>query len=63
MITGDQKKLLNDIHSKIIVYLDTHKIKPPNIIEEIRSDMDISIGNSSDFKRLKYVLQTNLLFF
>jgi len=63
MITGDQKKLLNDIHSKIIEYLDTHKIKPPNKIEEIRSDMDISIGNSSDFKRLKYVLQTNLLFF
>ena len=53
MITGEQKKLLNDIHSKIMEYLDNHKIKPTNTIEEIRSDMDISIGNSSDFGQIR----------
>ena len=67
MITSDQKKLLNDIHSKIIEYLDAQKIKPTNTIEEIRSNMDISLGNSSDFdqirtlvdKYLDYAVKTN----
>ena len=52
MITGDQKKLLNDIHNKIIEYLDINKINPINTIEEIRSEMDISIGKSSDFDQI-----------
>ena len=60
MITGEQKKLLNDIHSKIMEYLDNHKIKPTNTIEEIKSDMDISIGNSSDFGQIRNLVDQYL---
>ena len=60
MITGDQKKLLSDIHMKIIQYLDIHKIKQPISMEEIRSGMDISIGNSSDFDQIRTLVDQYL---
>ena len=61
MITSDQKELLNYIHSKIIEYLDAHKIKPTNTMEEIKSDMDISIGNSSDFDQIRNLVDQYLV--
>ena len=48
MLTKEQEKLLDDIHSKVIEYLHSTTIKENKTDREIKSDMDISIGESSD---------------
>lgn len=53
MLPKDQEKLLNNIHLKVIEYLNDIDIKPYKTEKEIRSEIDLSIGNSSDLNQIK----------
>jgi len=53
MLPEDQEKLLNDIHSRVIKYLSDIDIKPNKTEKEIRSEIDLSIGKSSDLNQIK----------
>ena len=60
MLTKEQEKLLDDIHSKVIEYLHSTTIKANKTDSEIKSDMDISIGESSDFRQIKILVDKYL---
>ena len=60
MLTKEQEKLLDDIHSKVIEYLHNTTIKANKTDSEIKSDMDISIGQSSDFRQIKILVDKYL---
>jgi len=60
MLTKEQEKLLDDIHSKVIEYLHSTTIKANKTDSEIKSDMDISIGQSSDFRQIKILVDKYL---
>ena len=53
MLPKNQEKLLNDIHSRVIEYLNDINIKPNKTEKEIRSNIDLSIGTSSDLNQIK----------
>ena len=46
MLPKDQEKLLHDIHSRVIEYLNDIEIKPNKTEKEIRSEIDLSITYS-----------------
>ena len=60
MLSKNQENLLNDIHSKVIEYLNDIKIKPKKSGNEIKSDLDISIGDGTDFKQIKILVDNYL---
>ena len=60
MFTIEQEKLLNNIHSKVFEYLNSEQIKPNKTSEEIKLDLDISVGNSSDFSQIKILVDKYL---
>tara|TARA_B100001093_G_scaffold446749_1_gene451251 strand:+ start:1318 stop:1512 length:195 start_codon:yes stop_codon:yes gene_type:complete len=62
MLPKYQKNLLNDIHSRVIKYLSEIDIKPNKSEKEIRSEIDLSIGKSSDLNQIK-VLSFNKIDF
>ena len=60
MLPKNQEKLLNDIHSRVIEYLNDIEIKPNKTEKEIRSEIDLSIGNSSDLNQIKVLFDKYL---
>ena len=60
MLPKDQEKLLNDIHSRAIEYLNDIEIKPSKTGKEIKSEIDFSIGNSSDLNQIKVLFDKYL---
>ena len=60
MLPKDQEKLLNDIHSRVIEYLNDIEIKPIKTGKEIKSEIDLSIGNSSDLNQIKVLFDKYL---
>ena len=60
MLPEDQEKLLNDIHSRVIKYLSDIDIKPNKTEKEIRSEIDLSIGKSSDLNQIKVLFDKYL---
>ena len=60
MLPKDQEKLLNDIHSRVIEYLNDIEIKPNKTEKEIRSDINLTIGNSSDLNQIKILFDKYL---
>jgi len=60
MLTKEQEALLNDIHSKVLEYLESTKIKSNKTDKEIKADMDISVGNISDFSQIKILVDKYL---
>ena len=63
MLPKDQEKLLNDIHSRVIEYLNDIEIKPIKTGKEIKSEIDLSVGNSSDLNQIKVLLLIQYYFF
>ena len=60
MLPKDQEKLLNGIHSRVIEYLNDIEIKPSKTGKEIKSEIDFSIGNSSDLNQIKVLFDKYL---
>ena len=60
MLPKDQEKLINNVHSSVIEYLNDIDIKPNKTGKEIRSEIDLSIGNSSDLNQIKVLFDKYL---
>ena len=60
MLSNDQELLLHDIHIKVIQYLNDKKIKSIKSDSDINKEIDISIGQSSDFKKIKTLVDEYL---
>jgi len=53
MIDKDQKNLLDEVHNKLIDYLNHKDIKAVSTAEEIRKDIDLDLGSNSSFEKIK----------
>ncbi len=60
MSTKEHKKLLDEIHSKVIEYIYNSNIRPKRTIKEINADINLSIGPSADFKQIKILIEQYL---
>ena len=60
MTSYDQELLLHDIHAKVINYLNDKNIKPIKSKDDILKDINIEIGESSDFKKIKLLVDKYL---
>ena len=60
MTSYDQELLLHDIHAKVINYLNDKNIKPTKSKDDILNDINIEIGESSDFKKIKLLVDKYL---
>ena len=60
MSSYDQELLLHDIHAKVINYLNDKNIKPTKSKDDILNDINIEIGESSDFKKIKLLVDKYL---
>jgi hypothetical protein len=60
MLTIEEEKLLNDVHSRVLEYLNDIDIKPNKTEKEIRSDIDLTIGNNSDLNQIKVLFDKYL---
>ena len=49
----EEEILLEDVHAKILSYLDNPQIKPIETVENIRKDLNITLGSSSDFNHIR----------
>jgi len=49
----EEEILLKDIHAKILSYLDNSQIKPIETVENIRNELNITLGSSSDFDHIR----------
>ena len=49
----EEEILLEDVHAKILSYLDNPQIKPIETVENIRKDLNITLGSSSDFDHIR----------
>ena len=58
MLPKDQEKLINNVHSRVIEYLNDIEIKPIKTGKEIKSEIDLSIGNSSDLNQIKLLFDS-----
>ena len=63
MLTIEEEKLLNDIHLRVIEYLNDIDIKPNKTEKEIRSDINLTIGNSSDLNQIKILFISLICFY
>ena len=53
MIDKKHKKLLNDVNQKLIDYLDNMDLKSVSTADEIRADIDLNLGPSSNFDTIR----------
>ncbi|MDG1545185.1 MAG: pyridoxal-dependent decarboxylase [Candidatus Poseidoniia archaeon] len=49
----EEEILLKDVHAKILSYLDNPQIKPIETVENIRNNLNITLGSSSDFDHIR----------
>lgn len=49
----EEENLLKDVHAKILSYLDNPQIKPIETVENIRKNLNITLGSSSDFDHIR----------
>lgn len=49
----EEEILLEDVHAKILSYLDNPQIKPIETVENIKKDLNIKLGSSSDFNHIR----------
>ena len=49
----EEEILLEDVHAKILSYLDNPQIKPIETVENIKKDLNITLGSSSDFNHIR----------
>ena len=49
----EEEILLEDVHAKILSYLDNPQIKPIETVENIKKDFNIKLGSSSDFNHIR----------